>query len=133
MKEIFGHYSLSIWIATLLWVVFIVLIYKLNKAPKENFNKKYFIKNNIMDFINNLAVCILLLRSGDKFIHSIYTYLNETYFGEFIYKLDPNSIDVVFIVTIITIPLTMILHKFLRIRFTTEPSKHVGHRPDDRG
>lgn len=114
LKEaIFGHHNLAVWLGTVVWTVIILFTYKLNKAPnlKSGFKWRFFLNDNLLDFIFNILLSVITLRAGDGFIHSLYSFLNEKVLSGFDFNLDADSMDIVIAVSFIVLPLSYWLHK----------------------
>ena len=132
-----GHYNIVIWLGTLFWSAFIIFAYKLFHAPnKENgFTWRYFWNDNTRGLLLNLIISIVLLRMGHDAIHSVYDWINGKFADTPI--LDPDSMDVVILVALISTPISIFLHHKWKKPISKEVEKemHVhnancGHKID---
>jgi|GEM_PF-5511252 len=114
LEAFFGHHNLAIWLATIFWTILILFVYKMNKAPRigEGFKIGYFINDNLYDFILNVGLASVMLRAGDGLIHAVYGFVNDKLLSGFDFRLDPDGMDVVIMVSIIVMPLSYVIHRF---------------------
>ena len=129
MELVHEHYEFGIWVKTILWTAFLLIVFKFSKAPKFNkgFKWKHFVNDNSYDLVLNICISIILLRTGDKFIHWLYGVFNKTLLNSFTFKLDADSTDVVMTISLITLPISYVIHKFWRkpISKKVEQEMHV--------
>jgi hypothetical protein len=129
LKEaIFGHHNLAIWLGTMFWTILILFVYKINKAPRigKGFKLHYFLNDNLYDFILNIGLASVMLRSGDGLIQSVYKFVNEKLLVGFDFQLNSDGMDVVIMVSIIVMPLSYVIHKFRNpVSKKLEKSMHI--------
>lgn len=120
MKElasaILGDYTFSVWIGTIFWTTVILFTYKLFKAPnKENgFKWSYFWRYNSLNFLFHILLSAIVLRAGEGLIGTAYSVINKYVLSKFETEIDHLSMDVIMMVAIIVLPLSFLMHKYLK-------------------
>lgn len=113
MEEVFGHHGFWEWFAILLWGFLIQFTYKMHLAPNREggFKWKYFWNDNTLDFVKNAILSFIILRVGDKQIHNLFVLIKEEIPR---FPLDGEGMDVVISVSVISVVLSAILHRFFK-------------------